>query len=93
MKLLRAFKMLSISILLGIVSSIAYNVAAVLLFRNTDPDARGTLAHIVLAPGMLLAGKGFEARMATLPLNVISFAIIFTIVIWILLLRRQSSVR
>jgi|tagenome__1003787_1003787.scaffolds.fasta_scaffold17319636_1 hypothetical protein len=93
MKLLSSVRMASISLVLGMTFSIAYNAAAVLLFRSTDPDGRGMLAHIVLAPGMLLAGQGFEERMAILPLNVISFAIIFAIVIRIVFSRRHSSVR
>jgi hypothetical protein len=76
-----------LSVLCGVVLSAAYNAIALLLI---DPYAQGTLAHVLLAPGMLLAGPGFEAQMAGLPFNVAVFFVLFSVLTWVLLKRRAD---
>jgi hypothetical protein len=44
--------------------------------------------NIFLAPGQAVAGRGFEAQSAVVPLNVLIFAIVFAVVSFLILGRR-----
>jgi len=66
----------------GLVLTVAYNALAFLLLSKVDPNARGVTAHILFGPGLLLAGPGFEAQAAVLPINIISFFCLFSIATW-----------
>ena len=90
---MRGLKIAALSILGGCVSSFVYNAGVWVWLSRTDPDAQGAVSHILLAPGLALAGRGFEERMMAVPLNVISFAAAFSIVIWLLVRHKYSVAR
>ena len=79
-----------LSLLCGLVLSAAYNAAAFVLLSRIDPYAHGTLAHVLLAPGMLLAGPGFEAQFAVFPFNALILFVVFSALTWVLLKRRAD---
>jgi len=78
----------AIALVAGLILSIAYNAAVWFLLASIDPYADGLLAHVLLAPGMLLAGRGFEEQMAILPFNLIVFFFAFAALGGALLSRR-----
>jgi len=85
---LQSLKIAAIAILVGLIFSVAYNGVAIALCRHFDPYGQGALSNILFAPGLLLAGPGFEAQAAVLPANVLAFWIAAAIAVWLVLRRR-----
>lgn len=84
----RKARRVAMALVAGLILSVAYNAAVWFLIGSIDPNTEGFLAHVLLAPGILLAGRGFEEQTAIIPLNVIVFFLAFTVVSWVLLSRR-----
>jgi hypothetical protein len=91
MQILRALRTTLLALVLGISFSIVYNVAAFALLDMLRQNDESLLTRALLAPGLLLAGHGFEAQAAVLPANLVAFAILFSGIGWILLRRRSMK--
>jgi hypothetical protein len=75
-------KRTSISIGLGLLFSVAYNIGALYLARTFDPYGEGWISHLLFAPGFLIAGRGFEAQSIVLPVNAVVFFVVFGVLTW-----------
>jgi hypothetical protein len=75
---------LAAATLIGIVVSAAVHFAVLECIWSFHAD---WLAAIFLAPGILLAGRGFEAQSAVIPLNVVALAIFLAVGSFLLLTR------
>jgi hypothetical protein len=73
--------------LIGILESVALHFFALEYFERFHMTSN-SLENIFFAPGQALAGRGFEAQAAVVPLNVLIVAIVFAVVSFLILGRR-----
>jgi hypothetical protein len=78
----------AVAMLIGILSSVIFHFAALeYIWHFHAYNSR--FAAVFSVPGSFLAGPGFEAQSVVLPLNVLSYAVLFSVASF-LLLRRHA---
>jgi hypothetical protein len=77
----------AVAILTGILSSVIVHIAALEYIWNSHAD-NTRFETVFFALGSLLAGPGFEAQSAVVLLNVLAFAVFFSVASFLLLRRR-----
>ena len=78
-----------LAILAGMLISVILNLAALEYVWNSHAANR-RFAAVFFAPGSLLAGRGFEAQSSVVPLNLLAFAVVFSIASFLLLRVRRA---
>jgi hypothetical protein len=77
----------AVAILTGILSSVIVHFAALEYLWNSHA-ANSRFETVFFALGSFLAGPGFEAQSAVVLINVIAFAVFFSVASFLLLRRR-----
>jgi hypothetical protein len=78
-----------VAILAGILISVIVHFAALEYVWNYHA-ANSRFAAVFFAPGSLLAGRGFEAQSGVVLLNVLAFAVFFSVASFLLLRVRRA---
>jgi hypothetical protein len=78
-----------IAIGLGLLLSLAWNAASLLVLLHVDTGSHfgKGLEYALFGPGILFAGRGFEQQSAVLPLNEVVFFVIFSLLVFVLQLQ------
>ena len=87
----RLIKSLAVSIVLGIVLSLAFNFIVLEICWHAHVDEYGLFAKTMFAVGLLLAPSGFEGQAGVVPLNVIGLSVIFSVVCFVMLRRKYPE--